>query len=509
MPRKEGKRGRGRRPATPKQTGADHAGSSEVALHEPSPRWESLPVLGIVLDLLSSKDLAAAASVCRFWRDEAAGEERWRAHWQREVSDQGLWRWARAEGGHRAQMRARGLVRRGDCVASTFPFNRRDGLVSEVLLLDRLPEPLVVTVQQRRLHVSSVRLQGATVKVWTAGALGAQRPLMVVYDVVKHLQLEDGRLFMWRIAGDAVIAVVSVASGRKAAPTSSAAPFPRQALALCTRARPLTARPPARPRLLQRSTDEQDEAQVARCRRWTEHPALTAAVLDPAALSLRDVPLDSAFGAGTAPHEWMDFATGVVACAHADVAVAVAVAVGEVAVRLFDLDSGREMRSSRAALPAEGGPGLPEGATLMLLSRNSDAARRMVVAAALFDSRVFVWRLRSEWIDPGWCAAAAALRGELEALQARAAEGRAAAAAARAIVAAVPEALRRETAAAMAELEAREAAMEAAMASFEAKQAALGAPLPWAPGEGEFVLHHAFTVPEVGGGGGGLGMARS
>ena len=31
-------------------------------------------------------------------------------------------------------------------------------------------------------------------------------------------------------------------------------------------------------------------------RRWTEHPALVASVLDPTTLDLTDVPIDSTFG---------------------------------------------------------------------------------------------------------------------------------------------------------------------------------------------------------------------
>jgi hypothetical protein len=54
----------------------------------------------------------------------------------------------------------------------------------------------------------SVRQRGSCLKVWNASALLAQRPLLVVHDVLKHLQLEDGRLFVWRIADDAVVPAV-------------------------------------------------------------------------------------------------------------------------------------------------------------------------------------------------------------------------------------------------------------------------------------------------------------
>jgi hypothetical protein len=54
-----------------------------------------------------------------------------------------------------------------------------------------------------------VRLQGSCLKVWDTASLMRQRPLLTVHDVLKHMQLEDGRLFMWRIADDAVVPAVS------------------------------------------------------------------------------------------------------------------------------------------------------------------------------------------------------------------------------------------------------------------------------------------------------------
>jgi hypothetical protein len=59
----------------------------------------------------------------------------------------------------------------------------------------------------------SVRLAGSVLKVWDAGALVAQRPLLVVHDLLKHLQLGDGRLFLWRIAGDALVPTVGGLGG--------------------------------------------------------------------------------------------------------------------------------------------------------------------------------------------------------------------------------------------------------------------------------------------------------
>lgn len=53
-------------------------------------------------------------------------------------------------GDYRQQLRARHLVRRGDCVASVFPFSRRDGPVGEVLMFDGGPrdaDKRILTVQ--------------------------------------------------------------------------------------------------------------------------------------------------------------------------------------------------------------------------------------------------------------------------------------------------------------------------------------------------------------------------
>ncbi len=47
--------------------------------------------------------------------------------------------------------------------------------------------------------------------MWDAAGLGAGRPLVVVHDVVKHIQLEDGCLLLWRVANDAIIRLVRAA----------------------------------------------------------------------------------------------------------------------------------------------------------------------------------------------------------------------------------------------------------------------------------------------------------
>lgn len=241
----------------------------------------------------------------------------------------------------------------GDCIASTFPLSRRDGPVSEVLLLDCAPEPRIVTVQHRRPAPHVVRLQGATIKVWTAATLTSQKPLFTLHDVIKHLQMEDGRLFLWHIADDAIITV--------------------------------------------RCHPEAPEAEAAECRRWTEHPSLVASVLDPVALTLTPVPLDSAFGRGAAPHEWMDMCSGAVASAS------VVLTQHRVSVRLLDIATGECFKESQCAMPAMPGDAVPpmhEDTAVMLMSRNSDTEYQVIAAAALFDCRVFRWRLRDEWLTP-------------------------------------------------------------------------------------------------------------
>jgi hypothetical protein len=67
---------------------------------------------------------------------------------------------------------------------------------------------LVLLVQAPKVPEQSVRVHGATLKVWSGAALLAGRPLLTVHDVLKHLQLDDGCLFLWRITDDAVVTLV-------------------------------------------------------------------------------------------------------------------------------------------------------------------------------------------------------------------------------------------------------------------------------------------------------------
>lgn len=249
----------------------------------------------------------------------------------------------------------------GDCVASVFPLNRREGPVTEVLMLDAKPNPRILTVQHRRMP-HAVRLQGFTIKVWSAATLCSQKPLLVLYDVIKHLQLEDGRLFVWRIENDAIIRVRCSGGGG--------------------------------------AGGEQDEEEAEECRKWTEHPSLRASVLDPLTLEVLDIPLDSTYGRRKTPFEWMDGG-----CEHCVAAAEALVAENRVEIRLFDLQTGKCFRKSTCNFPpvALEAHMLHPSGSLMLMSRNSssEAGSQILVASALFDCRVFQWRLKDEWLAPG------------------------------------------------------------------------------------------------------------
>lgn len=180
----------------------------------------------------------------------------------------------------------------------------------------------------------SVRVAGSTLKVWDAGALLARRPLLAVHDVLKHLQLEDGRLFLWRVADDAVVLMVGAARlrarpgragrglGTGLGPyaagwrQSSARPGHDAALghtaSRCKarrrlrphpcRANPSLPHPPNSPTLpcpAQHCSDPGDAAGQEEAARWTEHPAIVASVLEPGAAGaprLRDIPLEATYG---------------------------------------------------------------------------------------------------------------------------------------------------------------------------------------------------------------------
>ena len=231
-------------------------------------------------------------------------------------------------------------------------------------MLDVAPESRILTVQNRRPPAASIRLQGSTIKVWTAGSLFNQRPLLVVHDVVKHFQLEDGRLFLWRIADDAFVAVRSTSN-----PTT------------------------------------QNENQNQNQPKWAEHESLVASLLDPVSLTVTNLPLESTYGRGRCPYEWMDMGTGCVAAAF------IAPVANEMVihVRLFDFLTGRCFKESSCVMPqapeAEGifPPLSPEGAG-MLLSRNSDAEYQVLATAVLYDFRVFRWRLKD--FETGPCGVA-------------------------------------------------------------------------------------------------------
>ncbi|KAL4448863.1 hypothetical protein ABPG77_007580 [Micractinium sp. CCAP 211/92] len=337
--------------------------------------WDTLPplLLDRIFNLLDPKSLAAAASVCSTWRYEANLDSRWRTFWQQEVSDSGLWRWAKADGGYRQQLRAKQLVRRGDCVATVFPFSRRDGPVAEVLFYDGGPrdaDKRILTVQAPKAS-QSVRVAGSTLKVWGAAALLAQRPLLAVHDVLKHLQLEDGRLFLWRVAGDAVV--------------------------------------------LMHCSDPADEAGQEEAARWTEHPAIVASVLEPGAPGgprLRDIPLEATYGRGVTPCDWLDMSSGLLAGSL------MIPSQNRLIMRLFDVSSGRCLRASSCVVPEEDNMlNLQDHEITMITTRSGDAGSLLAATCALFDTRVFLWRQPDEWVvaqrqsEAAVAAGAAASRG--------------------------------------------------------------------------------------------------
>ena len=90
-----------------------------------SASWATLPILNKILDKITDpKDLVACACVCKSWSDEVASSDYlFKDAWTRQVSDQGLWRWARAAGGYRAQLRADSVVRKGEILTQNIIFS--------------------------------------------------------------------------------------------------------------------------------------------------------------------------------------------------------------------------------------------------------------------------------------------------------------------------------------------------------------------------------------------------
>jgi len=85
------------------------------ATHEPTTAPWSNQILSKVLELLTDpSDLVACACVCKSWNAEVASSDHlFKAAWKREISAQGVWRWSRAAGGYREQIRANSVVRKG------------------------------------------------------------------------------------------------------------------------------------------------------------------------------------------------------------------------------------------------------------------------------------------------------------------------------------------------------------------------------------------------------------
>ncbi|KAK9817246.1 hypothetical protein WJX72_011802 [[Myrmecia] bisecta] len=294
-------------------------------------------------------------SSCRAWRAIASDDRLWGLLWQKDMGRGSCWRWARAAGGFREMLRAKTVVRRGRHTQANFPFDHRDGVVQEVLMLDG-PNPMVITTQFKRPPSQAVRLAGITIKVWDARALAAQAPLLVVYDVLKHMQMEDGSLFLWAIEGDQI-----VDTG-----------IPDGATGYISRMGPSPQHP------------------------WAENEHIKPYRLDAADQRLMEVPLASRFGQGTAQHEWFDLARGCVA------SIQLMQAEQVIRMRLYSLATGRCFKESSVSLDLPGVPRfeLPDHDGMLLMNRTMAAVPNVIVTCALFDHRVFRWELQDEWFTP-------------------------------------------------------------------------------------------------------------
>jgi hypothetical protein len=166
---------------------------------------------------------------------------------------------------------------------------------------------------------------------------------------VKHRQLEDGRLFLWRIQEGAIIRVSSTAG------------------------------------------DQEEEEKEAR--HWTENTNLIASILDPITLELVDLPLDSTYGQGRCPFTFINCGIpGVLVIAGANLLE------NYIKIRLMDLKTGQCFRESSVTVPNMGYviDFLNPEAVHMLLSHGG----QIIAGAALYDCRVFKWKLKDKWMDP-------------------------------------------------------------------------------------------------------------
>eukprot|EP00873_Tetraselmis_striata_P038799 jgi/Tetstr1/459063/TSEL_000399.t1 len=338
-------------------------------LGRPASHWESLPLplLAQCLARLGEpRDLASASLVCKPWGEEAGTSPAWKKIWEARVGTSPIWRWACSHGGFREQLAASHAMQAGDYNIRTLPFSRRDGAVLEVLLLDGDPQR-IITLQQRPFHPQAYRLSGLTLKVWDEAALRRESPLLVVHDVLKHSQTEDGLLLCWKVDENEIIRV----AGQEEASASS------------------------------------DRDGITSVKNWASDNRIRCCLVDPRSASVREVPIESSFGNGPIPHEWMDIPGGGVASVsyQADIN-----AVGDptnqrIVAILFDTLTGQRILTATASLEGEAPPPptiMGEAEPCMLLARSScvigEQDKKLVLATAcLFDHRVYRWEIPHDW----------------------------------------------------------------------------------------------------------------
>jgi len=323
--------------------------------------WMSLPpvLLAKCFSFLQTPhDLASAGLTCRAWAEEIEDSVAWERIWRGQYSQAPLWRWACAAGGYRKQLQASAVMQKGDCSIRTLPFSRQDGAVLEVLLLDGEPQR-IVTVQHRALHPQAMRLSGLTLKVWDDTTLKRGSPLLVVHDVLKHFQTDGGQLVCWKVVDSEIIRIGSqVAEGGSGGAGSSATAF-----------------------------------------NWASDERIRCYKVNPVAASITELPIQSTFGRGAMPHEWMDMPGGGLASVSYHRQPARSGELGHITCSIFDCGTGRRILSAKATL-AEDSPVPPQPLgdmdPCMLVSRSAgpESSKKIVlVAACLFDHRVFRWEI--------------------------------------------------------------------------------------------------------------------
>uniref|UniRef100_A0A061S3N6 F-box domain-containing protein n=1 Tax=Tetraselmis sp. GSL018 TaxID=582737 RepID=A0A061S3N6_9CHLO len=334
--------------------------------------WQNLPnhLLSKCLGYLDKpEDLANASLVCRSWNTESEQSTAWERIWKTTVGTAPLWRWACAAGGYRSQLKASTEVSKGEYSIKTLPLSHKDGAVLEVLVLDTDPRR-IVTLQHRALHPQACRLVGLTLKVWDEDSMKNGTPLMVVYDVLKHFQTEDGNLVCWKIADDEIIRVAPKPTDHRSERGAGA------------------------------EEPSSSDPTLTRFSKWAEDPRIRCYKVDPSVPSLTPLPLDSSFGFNSVPHEWVDMPR----CGIASVSLQLGNNREKtISTSLFDAVTGRRLRHASAAVPplddAMEDPipfGSPEFDACMLGSRscgNENEKTLVLVMACLFDRHVYRWEV--------------------------------------------------------------------------------------------------------------------